>query len=143
MFCSAKFQKATILLAVSFFLKLMSVLLCGWTENNIYTGKKKQSSIFHQSIVSMKETSTKLNINFNCAVIKITFLHAFCFLRQLSRESSFSGVIQAQGKQSSKEIYAFVLADILANNIPDEISRGCFQCNTMTNLLHVFTPSLS
>lgn len=39
---SATFQKATVLLVVSYLLKLMSVPLCGQTENNIYTDKKKK-----------------------------------------------------------------------------------------------------
>lgn len=42
MFCCAKFQKETILLMLSYLLKLMSGTLGGQTENNLYTDEEKK-----------------------------------------------------------------------------------------------------
>lgn len=39
---SARFWKATVLLVVSYLLKLTSAPLCGQTENNIFTDRKRR-----------------------------------------------------------------------------------------------------
>lgn len=88
MFCSAKFQKATILLILSYLLKLMSVPLCGQTENNIYTDKEKKAlgtqdrAVFADRVLRAWRKAQQNGVFIYWVVIKITF----CMLSEIVKQ---------------------------------------------------------